>query len=135
PLISILSHLSQKGQLPPAVEFLYGFQSPKNSESKSFDASKVLFLPRLRSITSTTDRISLSLFATGSHISSSGPESQDSLESIKYRRMTSSDIVRSLGPVEKRSNTVVYICGPPAMTDEFVDVAKSVEGIRQERVL
>lgn len=37
--------------------------------------------------------------------------------------------MEALGPVEKRKGVVVYICGPPGMTDEFVEVMGRAEGM------
>lgn len=36
--------------------------------------------------------------------------------------------MEALGPVEKRKGVVVYICGPPGMTDGFVEVIGGARG-------
>lgn len=51
------------------------------------------------------------------------------------RRIKHEDLMEALGPVEERKGVVVYICGPPGMTDEFVKVMSRAEGIERERVL
>lgn len=37
--------------------------------------------------------------------------------------------------VERRmKETVVYVCGPAGMTDEFVEIVSGIEGMERERV-
>ena len=56
------------------------------------------------------------------------------------RRIQTSDLVQALdglneGPQNDRSRTVCYVCGPPAMTDEFVAYLARQPGMGEERVL
>jgi hypothetical protein len=53
----------------------------------------------------------------------------------KSRRIEYGDLLDCLGPEEEREKTVVYVCGPPAMTDEFVDVLWKAPGMENRRVL
>ena len=53
----------------------------------------------------------------------------------RYRRMSSSDLLDALGPVAMRQDTVAYVCGPPNMTDEFVKMLSTAEGMESRRVL
>ena len=50
------------------------------------------------------------------------------------RRIGHEDLLDALGPVGERKGVVVYICGPPEMTDEFVEVVKGAEGMEAGRV-
>lgn len=50
------------------------------------------------------------------------------------RRIAHEDLMEALGPVEGRKGMVVYICGPPGMTDEFVEVMGGAEGMDGGRV-
>ena len=54
---------------------------------------------------------------------------------IKRRRIDHSDLREALGPDQDRANTVVYVCGVPQMTDEFVDFLKKQPGMDEKRVL
>jgi len=50
-------------------------------------------------------------------------------------RVAGSDLDAALGPEDDRSGTVCYVCGPPAMTDSFVDFLSSRSGMDRSRVL
>ena len=54
---------------------------------------------------------------------------------VYERRFTHAEIIDSLGPEEKREGTVVYVCGPPSMTDEVVEALRNAEGMSEQRVL
>lgn len=45
------------------------------------------------------------------------------------------DALDALGPRVDRKNTVAYICGPPKMTDVFVERLSTAEGMDPKRVL
>ncbi|KAK5271467.1 hypothetical protein LTR99_001377 [Exophiala xenobiotica] len=53
----------------------------------------------------------------------------------RFIRIKHDDLFEALGPEESRSNTVVYVCGLPAMTDEFVELLKRAPGMDEKRVL
>ena len=53
---------------------------------------------------------------------------------ITRRRPAEKDLYDALGPEEERSNVVAYVCGPPAMTDSFVDILKEAKGMEPRRV-
>jgi predicted ferric reductase len=129
PLISILSTLHQTSSMPPKVEFLY---STKVSHQK-LDANRILFLPRLCSIQSSWPKnIDLTLFITGDFKRMRNPEE---LPWHYTRRIEKPDLLTSLGEdVEQRKRTVCYVCGPPRMTDEFVEFLAGQEGMEAERV-
>ena len=55
--------------------------------------------------------------------------------SVRNRRITHDDLISALGPVKERKGVVAYVCGPASMTDEFVAVLQSAEGITEDRVL
>ena len=54
---------------------------------------------------------------------------------LALRRFLPSDLIGCLPPEERRHNTVAYVCGPPAMTDEVVAFLNSQQGMSKERVL
>jgi ferredoxin-NADP reductase len=63
-----------------------------------------------------------------------GPVKSKSVEH-KSRRIEHGDLLDCLGPEEERKKAVVYVCGPPMMADEFVDVLGKVPGMENGRVL
>ena len=54
---------------------------------------------------------------------------------VRLRRISEDDAAEALGPAEARGGTVVYVCGPQAMTDSFVEALRTAEGMGEERVL
>jgi hypothetical protein len=50
-------------------------------------------------------------------------------------RIGRGDIESVLGAKEEREGTVVYVCGPRSMTDEFVEMIGRMEGMSESRVL
>ena len=98
--------------------------------------SEVLFLRRLSRLFaegSSGERM-LDLYLTGS-----GPELEDEgtgwgAMRIHRQRINREDLMASLGPVDGRRNTVAYVCGPAAMTDEVVGVLEGAEGMEKGRV-
>ncbi|KAF6813423.1 NADH-cytochrome b-5 reductase [Colletotrichum sojae] len=116
PFMSILSHLAE-AECSFDVRFLYSVKAPKD-----LGAKKMLFVERLRTIYGLGKvRRRLQLFLTGAglvHDDSALPcnETKSTLES---RRMTLNDVYDALGPKDEHKFAVVYLCGPPSMTDEF----------------
>ncbi|KIX01869.1 uncharacterized protein Z518_09596 [Rhinocladiella mackenziei CBS 650.93] len=51
------------------------------------------------------------------------------------RRIKQEDLLEAIGPEGSRENTVVYVCGLPTMTDEFVAFLKQAPGMDENRVL
>jgi NAD(P)H-flavin reductase len=51
------------------------------------------------------------------------------------KRISQEDLFAALGPEDGRRNTVVYVCGLPTMTDEFVALLQKAPGMQERRVL
>lgn len=102
-------------------------------DDEEVDPKKIPFLDRLKRYESDLgDRLSLTLFITGEY------EKLDEPEELPWhltRRMQKDDLDRALGDVEKRKRTLCYVCGPPAMTDEFVQYLSDLDGLNSSRVL
>lgn len=50
-----------------------------------------------------------------------------------FRRMTKTDILNAVGETaEERRGALVYVCGPPEMTDGVVGWLNSLEGFRED---
>ncbi|KAI0124345.1 NADH-cytochrome b-5 reductase [Xylariales sp. AK1849] len=126
PLISMLSALAEKGDCTFEVQFLYSMKDPGDKRQ----ATKMLFLERLTSIFG-GGKVNgdLKLFLTG------GTEGQgiiacDEVElPFQGRRMTISDLQAAVGEPVDRHFTVVYVCGLPAMTDDFVKELTAPNGL------
>ncbi|OHW96684.1 NADH-cytochrome b-5 reductase [Colletotrichum incanum] len=138
PLMSILSHLAEGSEYPYNMQFLYSTKTP----AEGLDTEKILFLGRLAAIYG-REKVQgqLKLFLTNIQ-ETSGPNETvlpcNELEvPIKKRRMTLKDVAEALGPKEEHGSAVVYVCGAPAMTDEFVGKLTSPDGLdlKPEQVL
>lgn len=117
------------------IHFLYSTRLPQDPETASSikDLDQILFLPRLRQIIhsqlhSHRLRISLDLFLTDSTSVSSEPPADLTIHS---RRISEQDlrtaVVGGQGKLDP-AETVCYVCGPPQMTDETVELLKGVLG-------
>ena len=110
---------------------MYSCRTPKQ------DLKEILFLDRLNKIFCRPSQ-DLRLYLTGDarprgNIELQGPE-YPSIRFVK-RRFLPDDLISCLPPPERRHATVVYVCGPPQMTDQVVEFLKGLEGMSEERVL
>lgn len=135
--MSIASHLAERPDPRHSVEFLYSTRDPGGEGEH--DPSKILFLERLAGIFNGSGGRSLKgrlgLFLTpGGGAGTAAEESagDGDLEGIpfKRRRITVEDIAEAVG--EDKRFAVVYVCGVPAMTDEFVEKLTSPQGLGLE---
>ncbi|KAK7706254.1 hypothetical protein SLS64_007593 [Diaporthe eres] len=137
PLMSIASHLSERPDPRRTVEFLYSMRDPGGGEGKH-DASKILFLDRLTGIFNSgggggalKGRLGLFLTPGGGAGTAGEGDGRDLLGTpFKSRRITVEDIAEALG--DDKRFAVVYVCGVPAMTDEFVEKLTSPHGLGLE---
>jgi ferredoxin-NADP reductase len=149
PIMSMLEYLHLEGELRPGgvreVRILYG--------TKARVGEEILFYRRIGGIMGhhlaegESDGVAadcgsyrLTMYLTGDTLWS--PEEADGSDGIdtdnmehKYRRMSPEDLLEALGPVAGRTRTVAYICGPPRMTDDFVELLSRAEGMEARRVL
>lgn len=129
--MSIASHLAERPDPRHAVEFQYSTRDPGEDQR---DASRILFLERLAGIFGRGDgggalKGRLGLFLTHG----GGADTADGdLHGIpfKSRRITVDDIAEAIG--DDRRFAVVYVCGVPGMTDEFVEKLTSPQGLGLE---
>ncbi|KAI9724893.1 MAG: hypothetical protein M1812_000169 [Candelaria pacifica] len=134
PLISILSDMHAKKQMPEHVHFLYTLKDPKPEEPTSVERN-ILFLSRLEKIRRSIphNQMLLKTFLTGNRSKldnefDSGPE-------VLGRRIKPSDLIATLGNEKDRGQILCYVCGPAAMTDEFVKILKEARGMDPGKVL
>ncbi len=147
PLMSMLSHIADGPRPPFEIHFLY----TARIKAKSFLRENVPFLERLAHIFM-SDRVRgvLKLVFTGDHdfsfenggsgdhvlpFESGGVEGEDGQGgkrhlnvSFQTSRLGYAEIESMLGPVSERMSSIAYICGPPTMTDSFVEYLTRPDG-------
>lgn len=99
-------------------------------------ASSILFLPRIMDLIQTAEdpNVSLDLFLTGRSRKDVG-SGIGLPEGVTCGRITEAALEAALGKENDREQTVCYVCGPPRMTDSFVDYLRSQKGMDENRVL
>lgn len=133
PLISIFAHLMGLERRPKRVRFVYGTKV----EEGSIKAERILFLNRLMELIEKQgdDSVQLDLFLTATS-QEQIDEAADLPENVKAGRIEKDDLEAAIGEDRNvRQATVAYICGPPAMTDQFVDFLGSRDGMDKRKVL
>jgi NAD(P)H-flavin reductase len=133
--MSIVSHLfAEPSRLPPCIRFLYA------TRAMSSNPREILFLSRLQALF-TRDPVhtkTLDFYVTGEKldgISKGDGRRWRDIVDFKDRRIQHDDLRAALGPIGRRGKTLAYVCGPPPMTEEFVDVLVGAEGMSAERIL
>ena len=147
PIMSMLGHLHLESLLKRSgireVRLLYGVRAR--------EGAAILFYDRIARILSKYRTMEpdapvadcdyrMIMYLTGG--SGWSPNGVSGLERVdtdhvehNYRRISHTDLIEALGPVAGRKHTVAYICGPPKMTDEFVNILTRAEGMDSRRVL
>ncbi|XDG01895.1 hypothetical protein ABKA04_001510 [Annulohypoxylon sp. FPYF3050] len=142
PLMSMLSSLAEADH-SFEVQFLY---SLRNDEDRPRQARRMLFVERIASIFATGKvRGRLQLFLTGGAGEGDGEEGVVSCGEgegcnvkFRHRRMTVEGVAAAAGDASERRFAVVYVCGIPTMTDEFVQKLADPQngfGMEPHRVL
>ena len=138
----MLSHLMLSPSAPRAIYFFYSVRRSPQSNTGA-----ILFLDRLERLFALShpakDQVrELNIYVTGSKPidKTNAPIIQnkyvnDSTFRTYERRFEHRELVKSLGPEYMRGNTVAYVCGPPMMTDEVVDVLQKAKDMKEENVL
>lgn len=148
PLYCMLDHLCHHSPHHPlSVQFLYTTKVPR------MGYTCIHFLLPLKSaftsppspswnlhlhLTGHYNPSSFTTISKGANIESIFSKETEDLEanqSVRHRRITWEDVLSALGPVTERAGVVAYVCGPRGLTDEFVEVLKSQEGMEEKRVL
>ncbi|KAF7547829.1 hypothetical protein G7Z17_g7461 [Cylindrodendrum hubeiense] len=129
PLMSMMSYIAEGG-LNCDVQFLYAAKIPARG------VAEVLFVRRIARLfgerklkgrfrifaTDTSPETDL-LHGLGNEFNKAGLE-------IQARRFGHEDLKAAVGA--EKDSCVVYVCGPPTMTDEMVDILTSAEGVGLE---
>lgn len=124
------------------VKFLYSTKvpasTPAEDERREGEAEEaILFLDRLQKTFKERLQWDLQLFATGSSHNTTELSKANAKSNIEthHRRISNNDIDLALGTMEERLRTIVYICGPPTMTDSMVSYVQNLPGMDPLRVL
>jgi NAD(P)H-flavin reductase len=148
PLISMLSHLNNNdestGVYHPSlnIHILYSSKLPESTTPETA-LDQILFLRRLREIVRSQSqfqrlRIALDLFLSNLQDQSSPLLHQPPEDlTIHPRRINRDDLSRTVTGTDSKyssDNTVCYVCGPPQMTDEVVDIVTELLNGRKDRV-
>ncbi|KAI1079256.1 NADH-cytochrome b-5 reductase [Whalleya microplaca] len=135
PLVSMVGALAESGEgCGFDVRFLYSVKDPS---SEPRQASRILFLERLAAIFREGKvKGKLQLFLTGGSgdgdgVVSSSSESGGEIP-FQGRRMTVDDVEEAVGGAAEKRHAVVYVCGVPTMTDDFVQKLTDPQGLGME---
>lgn len=133
PLISIFAHLMSLPNRPKKVRFVYG----SKIEEGPIKASRILFLTRLIDLIKEQGdgNVQLDLFLTATS-QKEIDAATDLPEHVKLGRIEKDDLEAAIGEDRSvRQATVAYVCGPPAMTDQFVEFLGTRDGMDKRKVL
>lgn len=133
PLISIFAHLMCLERRPKKVRFVYGTKV----EEGTIKAGRILFLNRLMELIERQEdgSVHLDLFLTATS-QKEIDEAEDLPERVKAGRIEKEDLEAAIGEDRGiRQATVAYVCGPPAMTDQFVEFLSTRDGMDKRKVL
>lgn len=125
PLMSMIDYIANETQESGIqVSILYGTKVPSDG-----NLGKVLFLDRIMNLLQQKIPTGkLKLFLTGYAPSRSNEFwYQDHGVNIVTGRMTAGNILQDIHGGGGKDSALVYICGPPAMTDCFVNMLKAPE--------
>ncbi|KAG4432472.1 hypothetical protein IFR05_012038 [Cadophora sp. M221] len=139
PLMSMLSVIAENKRNSPdgkvgfKIVFLYSVRSSPDSGGRS---EEILFLARLREIFGILgEEGEFRLFVTGDEGGEGGFGRDSGGLHVQRRRIKERDLDDALGEKGEREGTVVYVCGVPGMTDQFVELTGKAEGMDEKRVL
>jgi len=124
--------------MPREVHFLYTTKPPPAANSK-LKAKEILFLDRLMALAASSSTAKSSIHLQLYLTDDSGTKAEFELPSfpgvIHHRRIARADLAAAAGSPSEAERTVMYVCGPARMTDEFVEFLRGVEGMNERRVL
>lgn len=146
PIMSMISAMHEAGtRISPGgmvstVRILYTSRRVRNAASGKDE--EILFEKRLKNIADKWNSheqvdYKYTLFETSDRDAAATNKQDDAAAnfSVRHRRITHDDLLDALGPQDSRGNTLVYVCGLPTMTDEFVALLQKTPGMDRSRVL
>lgn len=141
PIMSMLTAMDMQGAkrlggLPSRVRVLYSSKRSKDEKGRS---EEVLFEERLKAIANKVAEKHKTVDFQFTFFETSGMDSEKSSGeknmSVERRRIKHDDLFEALGPENLREKTLVYACGLPQMTDEYVELLRKAPGMSEGRVL
>jgi hypothetical protein len=143
PIISMLRAMdsvgpaatARLGGLPRRTTVLYSSRRNRSPDDKNED---VLFYDDLLDLASkwnSNDEVDYRYTFFETNPGGRNGEGKEKNVQYRNRRISHEDLLGALGPEDDRANTVVYVCGLPAMTDEFVEALSKAKGMEKRRVL
>ena len=131
-MLSYLAQPEQQDTRPEIVKLLY------STRLAGEGLDQVLFLTRLKQVFEDLNKSGSYPSTMDVHLTDSTALSDDVSSNpwlkIHNNRITHQQLKSSLGSAnDRRDSVVAYVCGPPSMTDEFVNVLQTEEGM-QDRV-
>lgn len=141
PIMSMLTAMEMQGAerlggLPSRLRILYTSRRTKDNKGQP---EEVLFEERLKAIAAKTleKHKAVDFQYTFFETSPSKSEEKEGGVNVKVerRRMNQDDLLEALGSEEQRSRTLVYVCGLPTMTDQYVELLRNAPGMSEKRVL
>jgi NAD(P)H-flavin reductase len=143
PIMSMISAMDavgagQLGGMVRSVHVLYS--SRRLRDRGTGEEERILFEERLEGIARRWEgnkdvAYRYALFDTSKREPSKEDEERGNC-TVRYgKRITHEDLLQALGPENQRKDTVVYVCGLPTMTDEFVALLQKAPGMEERRVL
>lgn len=151
PIMSMISAMETQGPerlggMPRTMKVLYTSRRGRNAQSG--EGEEILFEKRLADMAARwkghkSVDYKYTLFVTTGGDSQAKVETEESDPTtggaaafkLEPRRITQRDLADALGPEDERRNTVVYVCGLPDMTDDFVAWLQKQPGMDEKRVL
>ena len=130
----------------PQIKLLYAVRKPPPLEAELPDEkgvlnSGILFFEDLITLAlRLPEYITVNMYLTGDHVLAGD---QEQLTTAVHKgnvtvfdgwRWTHRELVEALGEEGERENTMAYVCGPPQMTDEAVEVLKRAPGMKENQV-
>ncbi|KGQ05860.1 AP-1 complex subunit gamma-1 [Beauveria bassiana D1-5] len=120
PLMSMLSYLADESRnLDIRVSLMYATKVPEDG-----NLAGVLFLDRIVDLFrrgQVAGKVELFLTGPVSQIRDVTADRTGQVE-IRFGRMTREDLMPKIRASSSKDDTLVYVCGPPAMTDYFVEI-------------
>ena len=141
PLVSMLGSLAGSSELRRGIEVLFMYATKMPSSQSLND---ILFLKRICGWFGKTEpevegkvRGQVQLYITGEHepIPEGAREISNTEIDIYTRRLSADELVEVVQDGQAdRGSSLVYICGPPGMTDEFTE-ALTQAGVDEEMIM
>lgn len=148
PIMSMITAMDMQGAgklggMPRRIRLYY---SSRRRVDKQGNPEEILFEKRLEAIARKWVKkegvdFGYTLFETSESdgvrehtVEEQGKDERSTYMTVLKRRMNYDDLNKEIKS-KRPENTLVYVCGLPSMTDDYVDVIKKAPGFDEKRVL